>query len=194
MCGTPISVPKTLTSRELWPRARVEKAMLKRRTANAIGFLFCCGLMIYALYAQHVLELEPCPLCIFQRLGIILTGLFFLLAALHNPRNAGSVIYGLLIFVSAGATVAIAGRHVWLQNLPEDLIPACGAGLDYLLETVPLMDALKQVFTGSGECAEISWSFLGLSMPVWVLIVAVGLALYGLIANLKLNRDRRLVL
>lgn len=166
--------------------------MLKTRTANSLGFLACAGLMVYALYAQYVLYLEPCPLCIFQRIGVIAMGLFFGLAALHNPGVTGARVYAGLLFIASAVTVAIAARHIWLQNLPEDLVPACGAGLEYMLETIPLSDVIAQVFRGSGECAEVSWRFLGLTMPVWVLISAVVLGLYGLWANL--SRPRRVVL
>ncbi len=166
--------------------------MLNTRTANLLGFLACAGLMAYALYAEYVLYLEPCPLCIFQRLGVIAMGVIFALAALHNPGVAGSRVYAGLLFIATAATVAVAARHIWLQNLPEDLVPACGAGLEYMLETIPLADVLAQVFQGSGECAEVSWRFLGLTMPVWVLISVVTLGLFGLWANL--SRKRRVIL
>lgn len=159
---------------------------MNRRLANFAGFAIAAGLMGYALYAQHVLGYEPCPLCIFQRVGVIALGVVFLLAALHNPSAGGRFVYIAGIVIAAGATVAVAGRHIYLQNLPPDKVPACGASLDFLLETTPFFDVLRQVFTGSGECATIDWSFLGLSMPVWVLLAAAGLGLAGIAANLRL--------
>ncbi len=157
---------------------------MNSRTINLLGFLACVLLMAYALYSQHVLGLEPCPLCVFQRIGVIATGGFFLLAALWNPAGTlGRSVAVALIGLSAAVTVAIAGRHVWLQNLPEDLVPACGAGLDFMLDTLPLQQVLSQVFTGSGECAEVSWRLLGLTMPTWVIISMVVIGLAGVLGN-----------
>ena len=159
---------------------------MTRRIANLLGFAVCAGLMGYALYAQHVLGYEPCPLCVFQRVGVIATGVVFLLAALHNPSGALRFVYAAGVAVAAGTTAGVAARHIYLQNLPPDQVPACGAGLEYLMKTTPFFDVLKQVFTGSGECALIDWTFLGLSMPVWVLISAVSIALAGTVANVVL--------
>jgi protein dithiol:quinone oxidoreductase len=141
-----------------------------RRLLNLAGFAACAGLMAYALYAEHALMLAPCPLCVFQRIAVILLGLVLLLAALHHPSGRGRTVYaGLTAVVAAGGAV-VAARHVWLQHLPADEVPACGPGLEYMIESFPLSEALRMVFTGSGECAVSDWSFLGLSMPAWVLI------------------------
>ena len=143
-------------------------------------------MMAYALYAEHVLYLEPCPLCVFQRMATIGLGIAFLLAALHNPSGTGGrYLYTGLIAVTALAGVGVAGRHVWLQNLPADKVPACGPGFSYILDSFPLADALKMIFTGSGECASIDWSFLGLSMPAWVVISLAALGAFGLWNNLR---------
>ena len=157
----------------------------EKRTLNWAGFIACGGMMLYALYAQYFLVLAPCPLCIFQRIAVILMGLVFLAAALHNPGRGGSIFYALLLFITAAGGIAVAGRHVWLQNLPPDKVTACGPGLDFMLDAFPLGEVLKIVFSGSGECAEISWSLLGLSMPAWVLIAISSLAIYGIAANLR---------
>ena len=157
---------------------------MTRRALNLTGFAGSSALMAYALYAQYGLDLTPCPLCVFQRVGVIALGLGFLLAAVQNPSGWGRHIYTLFIGLAAGGTAAVAARHLWLQNLPPDRVPACGPDLGYLLETLPLGDVLRQVFTGSGECATIDWSFLGLSMPAWVLIAVTVIGLAGLAANL----------
>src|SRR5690606_24412879 len=141
------------------------------RIGNLLGFIACALLMGYAWYAPFVLELEPCPLCIFQRVAMIALGVIFLVAALHGPARTGRRVYGALLAIAALAGIAIAGRHVWLQNLPPDQVPSCGPGLSYMLDAFPLTEALRMAFTGSGECAEIDWTFLGLSMPAWVLIM-----------------------
>jgi disulfide bond formation protein DsbB len=118
-----------------------------------------------------------------QRLGIIAVGLLFLLAALHHPERLGARVYAVAIALAAIAGGAVAARHVWLQHLPPDQVPECGPGLEYMLEAFPLADALKMVLTGSGECAEVDWTFLGLSMPAWVLIWFVILAAVGVTRN-----------
>ena len=158
-------------------------AQLTRRRANIIGVVCCGGMMAAALFFQHVLKLEPCPLCILQRVGTISLGVVFLIAALHDPGRLGARIYGVLIMLVAATAAAVSARHVWLQSLPEGQAPECGPGLDYMLDVFPLLDAMKMILSGSGECAEIVWQFLGLSMPAWVFICLVTVGLAGLTAN-----------
>lgn len=156
------------------------------RTQCLAGFAACAALLAYALYTQHFGGLLPCPLCTFQRGAFIALGLVFLLGAVHSPRRAAArAIYGVSALVCAAVGVAIAGRHVWLQNLPADEVPACGPDLSYLMEAFPLGDVLRKVFTGSGECAEVDWTFLGLAMPAWSLIWFVALGLWALYAGLR---------
>ena len=156
-----------------------------RRIANFAGFLVCAGLMGFALFAQYVLLLEPCPLCVFQRVAVISIGIVFLVAALHNPSGVGRIIYGLLLTVLAVGGATVAARHAWLQQLPPDKVPSCGPGLDYMLETLPFTQVLSKVFRGSGECAEIVWQFLGLSMPGWVLVWVTLLGIAGVWNNFR---------
>jgi len=146
-----------------------------RRIGYLLGFFVCAGLMGYALYLQYVMDLEPCPLCIFQRVAVIAMGLVFLIAAFHNPGRAGARVYAMLQLLIGGAGAAIAARQVWLQSLPKDQVPACGMGLDYMLETLPFTDMLQKVFEGSGECAEKSWVFLHLSIAGWTLVFFVAM-------------------
>jgi disulfide bond formation protein DsbB len=156
-----------------------------RRVLNLLGFLICTGMMGYALYAQYQLLLDPCPLCIFQRIAVTGMGLGFLLLAVHNPSSGWAKRIYLGIFaLFALEGLIVAGRHVWLQHLPADEVPSCGPGLGYMIDNFPFADALKMVFTGSGECASVDWSFVGLSMPMWVLIGIVGLTAAGLWNNL----------
>ena len=156
-----------------------------RRVLNFAGFAVCCGLMGFALYAQHILLLDPCPLCVLQRVAVIALGLVLLLAALHNPWGAGRLVYAVLLGVVALAGAGVAGWHARLQRLPPDEVPSCGPGLDYMLETFPLSETLTMVFKGSGECAEIVWEFLGISMPGWVLIWMIGLGGAAVWNNLR---------
>jgi len=156
-----------------------------RRRLNFAGFLACTGMMAYALYAEHVLLLEPCPLCVFERLAVISLGIVFLVAALANPAGRGRIIYSLLIGAVAAGGIGVAGRHVWIQHLPPDKVPSCGPGFGYIIDSFPLADALKLIFTGSGECASVDWQFIGLSMPAWVLIALVVSGVFGVWNNLR---------
>jgi disulfide bond formation protein DsbB len=146
-----------------------------RRLAYLLGFAVCAGLMAYALYLQYGVGLEPCPLCIFQRICVIGMGLVFLIAAFHNPGRAGATGYALLQLVIGGAGAGFAARQVWLQSLPKDQVPACGMGLDYMLDTLPFTDVLRKVLEGSGECAEKSWEFLHLSIAGWTLVFFIAM-------------------
>lgn len=156
-----------------------------RRVSYALGALACAALLGYAYFAQYVQGLEPCPLCIFQRIAFFGLFVVFLAAALHNPRRVGARVYGVLILLVAAAGAGVAARHVWIQHLPPDQVPQCGADLAYMLDTFPLTETIKQVLTGSGDCALVDWRFLGLAMPAWALICFVGLGLLGLYRSLK---------
>jgi disulfide bond formation protein DsbB len=140
------------------------------RAAFAVAAAICAAFLGFAYYAQFSLYLDPCPLCIFQRLVFVALGVIAALAALHNPRGSGRKIYGALAMLAAAVGVAIAGRHVWLQHLPPDKVPDCGPGLSYMVETLPFNAVLRKVLTGSGECAKVDWTLLGMSMPEWTLI------------------------
>ena len=156
-----------------------------RRPLNFAGFLACAGMMGFALYAEHVLLLSPCPLCVFQRVAVISLGTIFLLAAMQNPPGWGRYAYAVLAFFAAAGGIGIAARHAWIQGLPPDQVPSCGPGLDYIIDSFPLFDALRMVFTGSGECADIVWEFLGLSMPAWVVVCLVILGTFAIWNNLR---------
>jgi disulfide bond formation protein DsbB len=150
-----------------------------------------CAVMVgYALYVQHVDFLEPCPLCVFQRMAFIWIGAVSLLAAIHNPENAGRWVYGLLAILGGIAGTGIAGRHVWLQSLPAEQVPDCGAGLNYMLETMPFAQVLSEVFYGSGECAEVDWSLLGLSMPGWTLLWYTGFTVVTIIVLIAAQKSK----
>jgi len=154
----------------------IERRWPERRLVNLFGALVCGGLVGYAMYAQHGLGLEPCPLCVFQRVAVLALGFVFLAAYLHNPRRRGAGVYGGLALLASGAGIAFAWRQLWLQALPADQVPECGPGLNFIMDVFPLWEAVRMVFQGSGDCAKIDWTFLGLSMAGWVLIALVGLA------------------
>ena len=154
--------------------------LVTRRKLFLTGFLISVSLIVYVLYTQYVLGLEPCPLCILQRVAVIALGISFLLLALRPPQRKQSKFFAsLLLMVISSAGVGIAARHVWIQNLPPDKVPGCGPGLDFMMANFPLSDVLEMVFSGSGECAEISWSFAFLSMPAWALIWLIVLGSFG---------------
>ena len=155
--------------------------LVTRRHLLLMGFLISALLIVYVLYAEHVLGLEPCPLCILQRVAVIALGLSFLLLGLRPPqRKQSKFLASLLLVMISSAGVGIAARHVWLQNLPPDKVPGCGPGLDFMMTNFPLNEVLEMVFSGSGECAEISWSFAFLSMPAWALIWLIVLGSFGI--------------
>ena len=156
---------------------------LTRRTGNLIGFAVSAALIGYALYVQYVQGLEPCPLCILQRVAVMAAGVLFLLAALHDPAERGARAYGVLIDLAAMAGILVAARHMWIMAQPPGSVAECGASLDYMMEVLPLHEVLGKVLTGSGECAKLDWQFAGLNMPTWVLIALVGLGTWGLAVN-----------
>ena len=149
----------------------------------------CAGLLGYALYVQHAQFLDPCPLCIFQRVAFIWIGVVALALAIHNPGRVGRWVYLVLLLVGGVAGAFIAGRHIWLQNLPPGEVPECGMGLNYMLETMPFADVLGQVLRGSGECAAIDWTFAGLSMPWWTLIWYIVLSAIAVVVVAKWRKQ-----
>lgn len=164
----------------------VKRPAMPFRLQLLLGFLACCALLGYAFYSQLQLGLEPCPLCIFQRVAFAALGLVFLLGALHGPRTSGGRrVYGVLGLIAGVAGIAISGNHVRLQNLPPDQVPACGPGLDYMLDSMPISGVVRRVMTGSGECANVDWTFLGLSMPAWSLVWFVLLTAWIVYASFR---------
>ncbi len=165
---------------------------LQSRALNLFAAVFCFALLGAAYYFQYVEGMEPCPLCIFQRIMVLAVGVLLLINGLHNPAPGrwGDRVYAILGVILSGLGIFIAGRHVWLQSLPESEVPACGPALDYLVDVLPLTELIRTVLTGSGECAQISWSFLGISMPGWVLIIFIGFALWFLLRLISAFRPR----
>lgn len=146
-----------------------------------LGFWACVGLLAAGYYFQFVMKLEPCPLCISQRIAIFFTGICFLCAAIHNPGKVGTRRYAIL-----GTAIALCGgsislRHIWIQHLPPDKVPECGPGLDYVLKNFPLTQTIKLMLSGTGDCAKVTWMFMDLSMPTWTLIAFLMLAATSLL-------------
>nr|AKQ70978.1 dihydrolipoamide acetyltransferase [bacterium enrichment culture] len=146
-----------------------------RRIAYFLGALVCAGLMAWALWLQYGLGLDPCPLCVVQRVAVIATGVVFLIAGVQNPGRVGAAVYAGLTILFSGFGLVTAMRHVWIQALPKGEVPACGMGLNYMLETLPFTEVISKVFHGSGECAEAGWHFLGLAIPSWTLVFFIAM-------------------
>lgn len=140
------------------------------RTGFAVAAAIVAAFLCFALFAQFQMNLQPCPLCVFQRVAFMALLLVCVVAAVHDPRGGGRKVYGGFALLAAGIGAAIATRHVWLQHLPAGQVPECGPDLGYMLDAFPLSKTIKMVFTGSGECAKVDWTFVGLSMPEWTLI------------------------
>jgi disulfide bond formation protein DsbB len=163
------------------------------RTAFLLGFVICAALLGYALYTEQQLHLMPCNLCILQRVAFIWMGLWFLVGGLHAPRGGGRWVYVVLVLIGAAFGVAMAGRQLWLQSLPAAQSPACGAGFDMLLAQlkghyIPLGQFITTMLRGSGDCAQVTWRFMGLSMAGWTLIWYVLLGAWALLPRPRRNR------
>ena len=139
------------------------------------------GLVALALYIQTRDNLEPCPLCISQRITFMTLGAAFLLAALHNPAGLWRKLHGVLQIVIAATGAGIAIRHIWIQRHPEEVMSECGAGFDYLFERFPMQKALQLIFQGTGECSAVDWTLFGFTIPELSLAAFVILGVFALL-------------
>jgi disulfide bond formation protein DsbB len=160
------------------------------RLAASLGALVCALLLGYGYYLQYAQGLDPCPLCLVQRGFFYAVMAIFIAAALHAPLGAGRIVYGSLAALFAAGGLAAAGRQVWLQHLPPDKVPQCGPDLFFMLENFPLARTLKTLFTGTGECAVVDWTFLGLSIAEWSLAWFGALLVYALWLAVRGVRSR----
>ncbi len=162
--------------------------MLQGRTPFGIGFLICAMAMAVALfYFQRHLELEPCPLCIFQRITVMAAGLLFFAGLLHNPHGMMRRTYGALLTATSLVGIGISGRHIWLQYFADPDSLGCGPGLEFMLENDPLSKVIADVLKGTGDCGEILWTLFGISIPGWTLLLF--LVLLGLSLGILLGRE-----
>jgi len=158
----------------------MKRLLPSRRIGNLFGFLACAGMLAFAYYLQFSVGIQPCPLCIIQRLFLLAVGIAFLAAALHHPAGlVGAGIYGGAVALLAAGGSVVAGRHVWLQHIPADQRPACGPALDYLLSTFGPIDGLRRILRGSGECGAVDWTLLSFSIPEWTLVAFLAFALWA---------------
>ncbi|MFD1216916.1 disulfide bond formation protein B [Microbulbifer celer] len=150
------------------------------RTTFLLTFIAVIVILGTAFYLEYVQGLEPCPLCITQRVMFLGVGLVSLIAFLHSPGKIGRRVYGLLVSLWALGGLYFAGRQLWLQSLPEDQVPLCGPGITYMVEVFPMSEVIKTLLTGDGNCAEVKWTLLGLSIPGWAAVCFAGLILFGI--------------
>jgi len=141
------------------------------RPLMLIGLIASLSMIGTALIFQYLLSLEPCPLCSVQRVLVILFSLIFFIALIHGPESPfGKRMYGFLLTLASLAGLLIAGRHTWLQHQPADKTAECGPGLDFWINNLPISDVIQKVFQGYGDCTEVTWTFLSLSIPEWSII------------------------
>lgn len=145
-----------------------------------LAILAAAAMAIAVGFMSGYLALDACPLCMTQRVFVVGFGTVGLVAFLHNPSGTGRRVYGLLCALLAITGGAVAARHVWLQHLPEDQVPACGPSLEFMLETLPFTETLSLVLMGDGNCAETVWTFMGLSIPEQTLLLFIFAALVSL--------------
>ncbi len=157
--------------------------MVSRRFVNWMGVWGCVLALGFALFAQYVLGLQPCHLCVFQRVEVLILGLVFLASALHSPGWTGARVYAVLIAIAGLATAATAARHVWVQMQPPGSVAACGADLEFMLDVFPLTEVILKVFKAGGECQKVDFEMLGVSMPGWVLLFALAFTALGVWNN-----------
>ena len=156
--------------------------MISNRTLFGAAAAACILLLAYGYYLQHFQGQDPCPLCLVQRGFYYAIAIVFVIAAVHGK---GDMAYALGGFMLALGGAGVAARQVWLQHLPAAQVPACGPDLFYMLENFPLGRTIEKLFTGSGQCAEVKWRFLGLSIAEWSLAWFLALALVALWAGFR---------
>ena len=153
---------------------------LASRLGYFVGFLASFALVALALWIQTTYQLEPCPLCISQRIVLMSLGALFLIATIHNPQNLTWIkLYALIQTLTAIGGAGVAIRHWYLQVHKDEMLVDCGVGFDYMFDNFPLKKALTLIFRGTGDCASIDWTFLGLSIPQLALIAFLGIAAYA---------------
>ena len=155
------------------------------RVLYLAGFLYTSSLMAFGFYLQYVKHQDPCPLCMVQRMIFVAILALFLLAAMQGPKRTGAIIYAVLISLLSLSGVAVALRHIWIQHLPLDQVPACGPDLDYMLDTMPLARVFKELLHGSGECAAHGWTLFTLGIPQWSLLCYLALGALAILIALK---------
>jgi len=155
----------------------IKESLLSLKNLSLIGFLTCVALLASAYYFQYAMELEPCPMCIMQRIATLMVGIGCLLAWLFHSNTLMLRISSVWALLSSFFGIYLSNHHRWLQSLPEDQVPACGPSLEYMVDALPISEIITVLLRGNGNCAEVVWNFMGLSMPGWLLVFFIGFAL-----------------
>lgn len=150
------------------------------RPLMLLGFVITASMFGAAMYMQHVMYLDPCPLCIVTRVIVLIMAILFLATLIINPKSWGRRIYGALFTLASLSGVIVSSRHSWLQHFPPEITGSCGPGLNYWMDNLPAFEVIQNVFKGTAECSAVSWTFLGLSIPEWSLIFFVGFLFFSL--------------
>ena len=164
-----------------------------RRTSDLhlIGLVICLGSLAFGyFYLEQALGLEPCPLCILDRIIFIALAAVYALAYFQRPNAGERIGYDIGALIVSLGGVGIAARHVYLQNRPADALGDCGAGFWYLLDRIGLEGAVSSALRGDGDCGEIQWTFLGLSIPSLTLGLFVILSLLSLTDLIRAIQNR----
>ena len=148
----------------------------------------CLAMLSFGMYLQHVVGLEPCPMCIVQRYVMVLIGLVSLLGTVFSGRTA-SLLVGSGLVLLAGGGAYVAARQTWLQWYPPEVV-SCGRDFYGMIETFPLQRAIPMIFKGGGDCSKVDWTFLGGSIANWSFVAFVGLGLLALVTLVRVMRTR----
>jgi disulfide bond formation protein DsbB len=164
---------------------------ISTRQLFLLMFIACAGLLGAAYYFEYVMYLDPCPLCVMQRIAVLLLGLIGLSGSIFGVNALRERIHMGFLFLASCFGMAVAGRHVWIQSLPADQVPTCGPSLEYMVDTLPWADVLAVMLRGNGNCADAQWSFIGLSMPQWVLVWFVGFAVVSVVVFVLAGKKQK---
>jgi disulfide bond formation protein DsbB len=150
--------------------------------------LLCLGMLSFGMYLQHVVGLEPCPMCIVQRYAMVLMGLVALLGAFVSSRIPTLMVGGTLVLLAEGGAY-VAARQSWLQWNPPEAV-SCGRDFYGMIETFPLKQAIPMIFKGSGDCSKVDWTFLGGSIANWSFVVFLVMGTVALVTTLRVLRPQ----
>jgi len=164
--------------------------LAKPRLLFLLIFIGCASLLSTAILISPFKEMNPCPMCMMQRAVFIALGVLAIMAVLHNPAYIGQKIYAFFLTLISIGGASIAIRQLWLQSLPEDQVPACGPGIDYMIDVFPLLEVIEMSLRGTGDCAKVQWTLFNLSIPAWSLIAFFGIAILSLFILLRKRNEQ----
>jgi disulfide bond formation protein DsbB len=158
--ATPLKFLNLMTARQGW----------------VLLLLGCVGPLGFALYLQHVVGLEPCPMCIVQRYAMTVLALIAVIGSVVTHKRAGQVLVAVGV-LTAGFGAFVAARQSWLQWYPPNIV-SCGRDFYGMIEAFPLQRTIPLIFRGSGDCTKIDWTFLGGSIANWTFVVFLAMGLW----------------